>query len=144
MLVCSLDPPSTRVGEERGDRTAFALNCINLHVFAFSCLALWGIFLHFPFPTSFRGRCSREGKGGGTRCPLHPSGKGEGCISSVAQSCLTLRPHGLQHARPPCPSSTPGVYSNDAHGVGDAIQPSYPLSSPSLPVFNLSQHQVFF
>ena len=23
---------------------------------------------------------------------------------SVAQSCLTLRPHGLQHARPPCPS----------------------------------------
>ena len=23
-----------------------------------------------------------------------------------------LRPHGLQHTRPPCPSSTPGVYSN--------------------------------
>ena len=33
-------------------------------------------------------------------------------FSSVAQSCLTLRPHGLQHARPPCPSPTPGVYSN--------------------------------
>ena len=31
---------------------------------------------------------------------------------SVAQSCLTLQPHGLQHARPPCPSPTPGVYSN--------------------------------
>ena len=29
----------------------------------------------------------------------------------------SLWPHGLQHARPPCPSSTPGVYSN-----------SYPLS----------------
>ena len=28
-----------------------------------------------------------------------------------------LRPHGLQHARPPCPSPTPGAYSN-----------SYPLS----------------
>ena len=27
------------------------------------------------------------------------------------------------------------------HGVGDAIQPSHPLSSPSLPAFNLSQHQ---
>ena len=25
---------------------------------------------------------------------------------------VTLRPHGLQHARPPCPSPTPGVYSN--------------------------------
>ena len=27
------------------------------------------------------------------------------------------------------------------HQVGDAIQPSHPLSSPSLPTFNLSQHQ---
>ena len=33
-------------------------------------------------------------------------------VSSVAQSCPTLRPSGLQHARPPCPSSTPRVYSN--------------------------------
>ena len=33
-------------------------------------------------------------------------------LSSVAQSCLTLWPHGLQHNRPPCPSPTPGVYSN--------------------------------
>ena len=33
-------------------------------------------------------------------------------LSSVAQLCPTLRPHGLQHNRPPCPSPTPGVYSN--------------------------------
>ena len=33
-------------------------------------------------------------------------------FSSVAQSCLTLQPHGLQHTRLLCPSSTPGVYSN--------------------------------
>ena len=36
-------------------------------------------------------------------------------FSSVAQSCPTLwsfGPHGLQHARPPCPSPTPRVYSN--------------------------------
>ena len=33
-------------------------------------------------------------------------------FSSVAQSCPSLPPHGLQHARPPCPSPTPGVYSN--------------------------------
>ena len=33
-------------------------------------------------------------------------------FSSVSQSCPTLRPHELQHARPPCPSSTPRVYSN--------------------------------
>ena len=31
-------------------------------------------------------------------------------FSSVTQSCLTLRPHEPQHARPPCPSPTPGVY----------------------------------
>ena len=33
-------------------------------------------------------------------------------FSSVAQSCPTLWPHESQHARPPCPSPTPGVYSN--------------------------------
>ena len=33
-------------------------------------------------------------------------------FSSVAPSCLTLWPHGRQHARPPCPSPTPGVYPN--------------------------------
>ena len=30
------------------------------------------------------------------------------------------------------------------HRVGDAIQPSHPLLSPSPPTFNLSQHQGFF
>ena len=30
---------------------------------------------------------------------------------SVARSCPTLRPHGLQHARLPCPSPSPGVCS---------------------------------
>ena len=33
-------------------------------------------------------------------------------FTSVAQSCPPLRPHGLQHARPPYPSPTPGVYSH--------------------------------
>ena len=33
-------------------------------------------------------------------------------FSSVAQLCPTLRPHELQHARPPCPSPTPGVHSD--------------------------------
>ena len=31
-------------------------------------------------------------------------------FSSVTQSCPTLRPHELKHARPPCPSPTPGVH----------------------------------
>ena len=33
-------------------------------------------------------------------------------VSSVAQSCPTLRPHELQHTRPPCPSPSPGVHSD--------------------------------
>ena len=33
-------------------------------------------------------------------------------VSSVAQLCPTLQPHEPQHTRPPCPSPTPGTYSN--------------------------------
>ena len=33
-------------------------------------------------------------------------------FSSVTQSCPNLRPHGLQHARPPCPAPTPGACSS--------------------------------
>ena len=64
---------------------------------------------------------------------------------SVAQSCLT-----------PCEPmnrSTPGFHvhhqlleftQTHVHWVGDAIQPSHPLSSPSPPALNLSQHQGLF
>ena len=55
----------------------------------------------------------------------------------------SLQPHGLQHARPPCPSPSPGVCSNSCPWVSDAIQPSHPLSSLS-PAFNLSQCQSLF
>ena len=54
----------------------------------------------------------------------------------------SLRPHELQHARPPCPSPTPGVHSNSHPKVSDTIQPSHPLSSPSPPAPNPSQHQM--
>ena len=64
--------------------------------------------------------------------------------SSYSVMSDSLRPHGLQHARPPCPSPTPRVYSTHVHWVGDAIQPSHPLSSPSPPAFNHSQHQSLF
>ena len=56
----------------------------------------------------------------------------------------SLWPHGPQHARPPWPSPTPGVTQTHVHWVGDAIQPSHPLLSPSLPAFNFSQHQGLF
>ena len=57
----------------------------------------------------------------------------------------SLQPHELQHSRPPCPSPTPRVYPNSRPlWVGDAIQPPHPLSSPSPPALNLSQHQGLF
>ena len=48
------------------------------------------------------------------------------------------------HTGPPCPSPASGVYSTHVHWVGDAIQLCHPLSSPSPPAFNLSQHQSLF
>ena len=63
---------------------------------------------------------------------------------SVQFSCSVvsdfLQPHGLQHARPPCPSSTPRVC---VHWVSHAIQPSHPLLSHSPPAFNLPSIRVF-
>ena len=56
----------------------------------------------------------------------------------------SLQPHGLQHARLPCPSPTPELTQTYVHQVSDAIQPSHPLSSPSPSPFNLSQHQGLF
>ena len=38
----------------------------------------------------------------------------------------------------------PELTQTHVHWVGNAIQPSYPLSSPPLPAFNLSQHQDLF
>ena len=38
----------------------------------------------------------------------------------------------------------PELAQTHVHWVGDAIQPSHPLSSPSTPTFNLSQHQGLF
>ena len=57
----------------------------------------------------------------------------------------SLWPHGLQHARFPCPPPTPRACSNSCSlSQWCYIQPSYPLSSPSPLTFNLSQHQGLF
>ena len=57
---------------------------------------------------------------------------------------VSLRPYELQqHIRPPCSSPTPRVYQTHVHQVGDAIQPSHSLSSPSPPAPTPTQHQSF-
>ena len=66
-------------------------------------------------------------------------------LNSVVQSCPTLCN--------PMDCSTPGflvhhqlleLAKTHVHRVGDAIQPSHPLSSPSPPALSLSQHQGLF
>ena len=71
--------------------------------------------------------------------------KNRGCCCSVTKSCPTLWD--------PVDHSTPGspvlhclleFAQTRVHWVGDAIQPAHPLSSPSPPALNLSQHQGLF
>ena len=60
----------------------------------------------------------------------------------------SLRPHGLQHAKPPCPSPTPGVSSNSCPSswwchstISSSVVPfsSHPLSFPASGSFPMSQ-----
>ena len=91
----------------------------------------------------------------------HPKGNGEndkcslsklGLIpcpflqfSSVSQSCPTLC-NSMDCSRPGLQAhhQLPEFTQTHDHWVGDAIQPSHPLSPPSPPTFSLSQHQGLF
>ena len=65
-------------------------------------------------------------------------------FSSVAHSCPTLCDH-VNHSTPGLPvhHQLPEFTQTHLHRVSDAIQPSHPLSSPSLLAPNPSQHQSF-
>ena len=66
-------------------------------------------------------------------------------FSLVAQSCLTLcDPMNCSTPGLPVHHQLPELAQTHVCRVGDAIQPSHPLSSPSPPAFNLSQHQGLF
>jgi len=69
-------------------------------------------------------------------------------FSSDAQSCQTLWTHGLQHARPPCPSPTPRLYSNSCPSrqwchptISSSVTPfsSHLQSFPASGSFQMSQ-----
>ena len=78
----------------------------------------------------------------GLRCELY---KNNVIFSSVAQSCPILCDH-MNRSTPGLPVhyQLPEFTQTHMHRVGDAIQPSHPLSSPSPPALNLSQHQGLF
>ena len=66
-------------------------------------------------------------------------------FSSVAQLRPTLC-DSMSRSMPglPLQHQLPESTQTHLHWVGDTIQPSHPLSSPSPPAFNLSQHQTLF
>ena len=67
------------------------------------------------------------------------------CCVQFSHSVVSdsLQSHRLQHAGLPVHHQLPELIQTHVHGVGEAIQPSHPLSSPSS-AFNLSQHQGLF
>ena len=66
-------------------------------------------------------------------------------FSSVAQSCPTLcDPMNRSTPCLPVHHQLPEFTQTQVHRVSDAIQPSHPLSSPSPPAPNPSQHQSLF
>ena len=76
-----------------------------------------------------------------TAMTLHPE-KGSSPVQfSRSLRSNSLQLHGMQHARPPCPSPTIGVYSTSCP-VSQWCHPT--ISSSSSPAFNLSQHQGLF
>ena len=67
------------------------------------------------------------------------------CCSLSCCSCSTLcNPMDCSTPGFPVLHHLPEFAQTHVHWVGDAIQPSHPLSSPSPPAFNLSQHQSLF
>ena len=74
--------------------------------------------------------------------PVHPKGSQ---FSSVAQVRPTLcDPMDCSMTSFPVHHRLPELPQTHVHWVGDAIQPSHPLSSLSPPAFSLSQHQGLF
>ena len=66
-------------------------------------------------------------------------------FTSATQSCPTLcDPMNQSTPGLPVHHQLPDFTQTHVHRVSDAIQPSHPLSSPSPPALNLSQHQGLF
>ena len=67
-----------------------------------------------------------------------------GSVQSLSRAWLFATPWTAAMPGLPVHHRLPESTQTHVHWVGDAIQPSHPLSSPSLPALNLSQHQGLF
>ena len=111
----------------------FWLGCL------FSDIDLYELFIYFKWEEEERERSQKEFE----LWVLSILGSVQ--LSSVGQSCSTLcDPMDCSTPGLPVHHQLPEFTQTHVHWVGDAIQPSYPLLSPSPPAFNLSQHQGLF
>ena len=63
-------------------------------------------------------------------------------FSSIALLCVTLcNPMNCSTLGFPVHHQLPELAQTHVYRVGDAIKPPHPVSAPSAPAFNLSQHQ---
>ena len=124
------------------------LNFLSLYIVCF----LWAHFLFIFYIRGFLQMFSDPCKDLNCWCPLCNT-----AYCSVTKLCLTLLwPHGLQHARLPCPSLFPGVCSNTCAlsrsgypTISSSVTSSFfcPQSAPasgSLPVSYCIQMQLLF
>ena len=78
-------------------------------------------------------------------CQDYAEEEGSVQFSSVSQSCPTFcDPMNCSTPGLPVHHQLPEFTQTHVHRLGDAIQPSHPLSSPSLPAPNPSQHPSLF
>ena len=133
-LPCPWDSP----GKNTGVGCHFLLQCMKVKSeseVTQSCLTLSDPMDCSLPGSSVHGIFPGKSTGVGCHCLLHQ-------FSSAAQSCPTLcDPVNCSTPGLPVHHQLPEFTQTHVHRVGDAIKPSHPLSSPSPPAPNPSQHQ---
>ena len=116
------------------------LGCSHVLAIVSSAAMNVGVYVSFSITISL-GYMPGSGTVGSTTSTFFSSVQ----FGSVTQSCLTLC-NPMDYSTPGFPAhhQLPELTQTHVHRVGDAIQPSYPLLSTSLPAFNLSKHQGLF
>ena len=112
-----------------------------LQIFCYLQHTGFGSQIH-PDPRS-RSHFSHLNSGENNTCCLEVKGSGVQFLLLLFSPSVVshpLRPHGLHYARIPVLHHLSEIAQSRVHWVGDTIQTSRPLSSPSLHAFNLFQH----
>ena len=113
------------------------LPCVHLKSIPFACKQNKFCFLYWKSNLQFSSVVQS--------CPALCDPKSNLQFSSVAQLCPALC-NPMNHSTPGLPvhHQLPEFTQTHVHRVSEAIQPSHPLSSPSPPAPNPSQHQSLF